>query len=977
MAVMPFSPCDASAGACADVTVKLMTSVFGPVIQALVSGDDPGKVALADSLIGTLMGFFNSGILVVGSLLVSYIAVIGAVNTANDGEALGKMWSSVWTPVRIVAYGGALLPTASGYSFIQILVLMIALWSVGFANGAYKLGMAMGILKPDGIVASSTDPGTYLGLRGFASNYLAASYCAKAANSIYADTTNATPVNPSVMADSAHADRTTVNGTKTDYTFYIKDRNAASNLGGGEPICGSVTLSSYAASGTYTDDSGVQQALDEMRSGLMGEKLKAAVALMKDIDDWVAGMPADISQAGWSDVDSKKFNEIVKKHEDAVVASIINMSAPSAAGGGPASVNNGVKAFLDSMTKEGWAMAGGWYQRVGMLRSKLSTITSEPVGEVEAPSLSGLPNDSRASLLKASVSTVTEAIAKGALKSGSGYTAANTRPEDIAAGLPKDATSDINVGSLNASTGAWLTTSVNNMMNGATNIVIGSSSDVDAISRMKTTGDILAAYQVMLWTAEVSLKTAMTATRVVVGTAGGVEVLGNKVDMSNVTNAIWEWIVEVPAPILAKMASYVGILAFYFGVALPSLPYAIFMITVVGWLVGVLQSVVAVTMWAIMHMRPSQTFIGSEAQGYLLLMALFARPILAVLGLFGAHLIADPAVDYIAKAFFAMRGDVVASTGLLGALAQFMTFFWWFTAFGGVLLPVLYMVYGLPQVFPDRVLAWLNAGVGDLGTTGATTEMQRRMDSQGARAALGGAGGSAGAAGALGGPGGRPGGGGGSGGGGKGVVRGGGGGSLPLSANQQGVAPPTSATGSPAASSAARPGGGARRSYATRISDGAGVALGRVATDSAMAVSDAAAGGRRGFARRAAGGVRDAVMTAGSEGVAAYQGGADGRINNFKAGMAVRRSMQGDLPTAAAAGAGMVMSASAAPAMAAAAGSGQGSFSSASLQAPQPSPRSVEPVAGSVESMSFGSGSGSGDTVLAQSAAPIPSETSE
>jgi hypothetical protein len=38
--------------------------------------------------------------------------------------------------------------------------------------------------------------------------------------------------------------------------------------------------------------------------------------------------------------------------------------------------------------------------------------------------------------------------------------------------------------------------------------------------------------------------------------------------------------------------------------------------------------------------------------------------------------------------------------------------------FGIVLLPVLYMIFGL-NALPDRVLAWLNVGVQDLGATHA------------------------------------------------------------------------------------------------------------------------------------------------------------------------------------------------------------------------------------------------------------------
>jgi hypothetical protein len=105
---------------------------------------------------------FNSGILVVGSLIVSYVAVVGVINTANDGEGRwGRNWSSLWTPVRIVAGGASLLPTASGFSFIQLFAMMLALWGAGLANTIYTKGVEFGILDPSGIVGATNAPGSY------------------------------------------------------------------------------------------------------------------------------------------------------------------------------------------------------------------------------------------------------------------------------------------------------------------------------------------------------------------------------------------------------------------------------------------------------------------------------------------------------------------------------------------------------------------------------------------------------------------------------------------------------------------------------------------------------------------------------------------------------------------------------------------------------------------------------------------------
>lgn len=133
-------------------------------------------------------------------------------------------------------------------------------------------------------------------------------------------------------------------------------------------------------------------------------------------------------------------------------------------------------------------------------------------------------------------------------------------------------------------------------------------------------------------------------------------------------------------------------------------------------------------------MTPDRTFIGSQSQGYLLLLSLFVRPALAVLGLFGSMLISDPLIDYIANGFFSVRSAVetgMASVPGLGFFYQLLTFMWWMLAFGMLLVPVLYMVFGLPQLLPGEVLKWIGAGISDLGETQAIGAIQSRMQGAG------------------------------------------------------------------------------------------------------------------------------------------------------------------------------------------------------------------------------------------------------
>ncbi|HBP6601309.1 TPA: type IV secretion system protein DotA-like protein [Pseudomonas aeruginosa] len=882
-AAMPFSPCD-DATSCTDHSVDMLRSIFGPAIDALVTGADPDTVSAASNVIATMMSFFNSGILIVGTLIVSYVAAMGTINTANDGEAMGRNWSSLWTPVRIVAGGAVLLPTASGYSFIQLVVLMFALWGVGFANGTYKTGMAIGVLSPDGVVQGVNDPGSFYGLRNFGKQYLAASYCARAANQIY----------PGAQISAApSADKTTTNGGRTEYLFQIKDRNAATNLGGGEPLCGTVSISQYTAQ-PAKDATGIEAALEQLRVAAQNAKIQAATKLMTDLEAWVNTWPDDIS-GDWSNVDSAKFNELVNSAETQVAAAL--MAALSDTTG----VKSGFQSLATSLTSEGWAMSGGWYQRVGEVRGRIAAITSESVGSVSAPSLSALPADAAASRLIGSVTTVTEAISKKSETKGN-YKAPTSGPGDLTSVIPKDAQSDINIGSINADFDAKVSLWINSMMESMVEMATGANTSGTtplcgtagqmggSLNRMKCIGDYLTVARAGIGAADVAIKTGATALRVVAGTLSSVKGVGTGLDLDKVVTPIWDWVIEVPVKQLAMMATYIEPMAFYFGVFLPSLPYVIFMTVVVGWILAVLQSLIAAPLWAVMHMTPDRTFVGSQSQGYLLLLSLFARPALAVVGLFAAMLVSDPIIDFIAKGFFAMRGAVVTSTGTVGAISSFLSFAWWFMVFGLTLLPVLYMTFGLPQILPDHVLRWIGAGVNDLGETQAVGQMRSGMAHAASSGALPSGGGS---------PSRRI-------GGDRGLLPGDGNGGTPptgngggtrgtatpkralLSAGDQGVAPSAPDSSAPAPQPD-------NRSGRQKVSDAAGVGLGRAATGAAGATA------------RSAGRVADAAISTGSAGIAAYR---DASESGASLGQRVRAGLAGS-SAAAVTGFGGAASASA------------------------------------------------------------------
>lgn len=422
---MPFSPCDPAAGSCTDVSVGILQWIFGPVVEKLTQGASPDAVDASVSVMASIFSVFNSGLLVVASLIVSYVAVMGVTNTANEGEAMGRNWSSLWTPVRIVSGGSVLLPTTSGYSFIQLIVMMFALWGVGFANTLFKIGTENGIIN-GALTATSAQMGLGSGakpnpnyplydIRQFAQEYLAVAWCKRTVNASFSGFGGGTP---NVSAAGTPDQTIAEGGSKKAMIYQARDRNAVTNLGGGVPLCGSVKVYSYSApaaiaaetttsAASIFDPAKIQDnatAMSAIRVAALNAKATAVNKVMTDIEQWVGEWPATINESGWENVTSDRFNQIVNQAQSTLTASLTAQIAADT------TLQQIMQKYVSDITKDGWAMAGGFYQRLGGIKEELGRIYAENVAQATAPNLNTLPQGPHSSLAANSYTTVYNTI---------------------------------------------------------------------------------------------------------------------------------------------------------------------------------------------------------------------------------------------------------------------------------------------------------------------------------------------------------------------------------------------------------------------------------------------------------------------------------------------------------------------------------------------------------------------------------------
>jgi len=128
-----------------DQSIYYLGQIFGYVGTLLPTSNT--------TVLSAMFKVFNTAMLVMGVLMVIYISIIGVMATAHEGEFLGKKWHKLWTPIRMVLGIATLVPTASGYSVIQLIVMWVIVQGVGAADQVW--GSALKYISATGTVSGT------------------------------------------------------------------------------------------------------------------------------------------------------------------------------------------------------------------------------------------------------------------------------------------------------------------------------------------------------------------------------------------------------------------------------------------------------------------------------------------------------------------------------------------------------------------------------------------------------------------------------------------------------------------------------------------------------------------------------------------------------------------------------------------------------------------------------------------------------
>lgn len=720
-----------------DAAIEMLREIFGTAITHIVGGNPAGAENAAANMLGAAFGFFNGGVLFFGSIILTWVTVFGLTNTANDGQVLGKKWSTFYTPLRTFTASALLIPSTSGYSIIQLAVLLLVTWSVGFASNMWGrvVDATIDNTITDQVLWSIYDDKQF---DRTAFNIFKMQVCSLA----LADGVNQTTGSQYNFLLHPQFKQIKI-GDATTYQTRLDFRDP--RWPGSEDVCGELVLSSTLVK-VDTNRASVSQVnatlADEIANlqGIIGNYCYMSTM---DMFSKMEPLAREVVRIANSTDPNEKFSvnqlqAVIDQSREAMLKDIRDEVSRRVAG-----ENSGLKAKLK---KGGWVMAGSLHRELIAIKDGIRnamTTQQQFISGTYSPDhlLAGGAVSTSINTVMARYNTLAGFIVKGIDERAQVKERNPTDLPSIETGLGPEDFADGGK-SVKTQITAWFNGLANSAMQG---IVFFLAKDTnDPVMQVKSLGDWMISFAETLKVTKVALVATVdglfegskvAASQTVLGTNAAAFMAVGPGVMKFILTLIQEtWAMVEPGVDAMLYGGY------FLGMWLPMVPFYVFSLGVIGWLVQVVESLAACSLWMVMHLTPEKddSFIGSQQQGYLLLMSLFARPPLMVLGLVASMSILTPAVRYI-NAGFMMSFRIIQAdsvTGLL-SLAGYTLIY------GVIIFAVFMLVFSLPQTLPDRILRWVGAGISDLGEQNTMSRIESGASGQAKAAAVAGAAGMA------------------------------------------------------------------------------------------------------------------------------------------------------------------------------------------------------------------------------------------
>ncbi len=642
-------------------------------------------------LLGTLFKYFNLGVLVVAGIFLLWTTVKIIIHSSHEGSFMGKD-SKVGMNVLRTVFGISLLtPSVGGYSVIQMFVMWAVLQGCGFANTVW--GQALNYFEAGGEVLLS--PGTPLTpLVAMAGTVLQAQVCMKYSekleNDLQQDAVN------QIAAGNTAPVYTTRKAVFPAFQPYYDTANRVVNFPSSrgnqhnDAGCGQI---SWHQADNPSWDATVLGALQQVVADLGPAAQRIARPYPSDTTPIPSSVPGITTTSALQDL---TMQAVVYAAQDWVnLLSVIRASGTS--GGAP-------QAFFDQARQDGWLYAGSYYYRLGQInRAVAATVNVRFILNVPPACLPPATNgylsfgssgptflgtcidektayyanplsfpafDAKYTLAANYVAAATylaQEAERGSIAATAGTAAEGAGPHLHAPHM--------------GPMGLIAEPAINVMRDGVESL----SHPGDPILKLQVMGTHFIEAVVSIW---FGVSMAMFGLGMVTNMCQSVMPIGAAIRDG----------LSIFLPILMAYLMLIFVEGTIFAVYVPLIPFIIFTFTVLGWFILVIEAMVAAPLVALGITHPEgHDFLGASQQAVMLIMSVFLRPVLMVIGLIAGMLLSVIGLTIFNSAYKTMIGYAMGVGGITATMFIYAV----------LVMQVVTQCYSLIYMIPDRVMRWL------------------------------------------------------------------------------------------------------------------------------------------------------------------------------------------------------------------------------------------------------------------------------
>lgn len=748
-----------------DLSYQYLAMIFG-VVSGVLHGS-------GSQIFGQMFNVFNSAVLALGGIVITYTFMVSTLNTAGSGEVMGREWSSIWIPIRSAGGIALLLPKSTGYSTIQVFMMWVVVQGIGAADRLWET--VLGYLAQGGVIIQQNATGASqntqpIGAMSSLGNLFLNTICLEAYQHQLEYTKQLQPnmpVPPSVytllntqitQVANAFQDSTLQIGNAgtqvniglpwlTSPYSYMQTSGATTEYGIGSQ-CGVVSVRIPAQPpGSATVLPLVQARLLALQQ-IIADFQPAASMVLNDYMSYTQntqgnvfiplgfascpnnptvhlGNPSSLSRCGTSSSNTLYGSGLLSPTllQDAYADYLGIVYAPSQTLGSQKTLGqNNLSANLVSIAKrDGWLMAGTYYLTITQANNNYNNFFKSnslfPYSVTSFTPGSTTPNNSwmnSSILTNATAQNHINSYINGAMNFITSNGSAGTISQSMLDAMLAAATGIAAAAAIGAIFLLPIITGIIEVFQGMLDIMTSQQTNLNPIVGLALMGGGMM---------NISVGFFITAAIIAFGMALGLGAVPCT-DLSPAAVAIITWITPILTGIIVMLFTTGALLAYY----IPMIPYILFTFGTISWLIGIIEAMIAAPLVAlgITHPEGNQA-LGKGEHAVMLTANVFLKPSLMIFGFIGGISMSYVGIWILNHGFTTtfyntinsvlnkgtIIGDIFALIGVPMAMIILYTI---------LSITIVQRAFSLIHVVPDRVLRWIGGNIE--GDTSAQMEQE-------------------------------------------------------------------------------------------------------------------------------------------------------------------------------------------------------------------------------------------------------------